>query len=90
MVRPALPPFSLEIVQAACSIFAHNPSSTFFGPLRKGLTSYLNYSKDPAAFLRLTRATVSIPGDDGYNYGYAPVEYLPDSQYEEFDLLHLH
>jgi len=34
-------------------------------------------AKDPAAFLRLVRATVAMRGDDGHNYGYRPVEYVP-------------
>lgn len=35
-------------------------------------------AKDLPAFLRLVRATVTIRGADGENYGFRPVEYVAD------------
>ena len=66
------------------------PQFNILRPIARGFYLLLErIAKDPAAFLRLIRATVSFPGDDGYNYGYVPVEYLPDYECEECDLLHL-
>lgn len=67
------------------------PHFNILRPIARGFNLLLErIAKDPAAFLRLVRVTVSIPGDDGYNYGYVPVEYVADSSCGDFNGLHLH
>jgi hypothetical protein len=55
------------------------PEFNILRPVAKGFYPLLErIAKDPAAFLRLVRATISLRGKDGDNYGYVAVEYVPD------------
>lgn len=55
------------------------PRFNILKPIAKDYQSLLDrIAKDPAAFLKLTRAFVTITGKDRENYGYVPVEYLPN------------
>jgi hypothetical protein len=54
------------------------PPFNILRPIAQGFDALLGrIAVDAAAFLRLVRATVSLRGPDGFNYGYVPVEYLP-------------
>jgi hypothetical protein len=62
----------------AGSVFFVTPQPWFniLRPIAKDFHALLNrIAVDPAAFLRLVRATVSLRGADGHNYGLVPVEY---------------
>lgn len=37
-------------------------------------------AKEPAAFLRMVRAYIPLAHQDGYNYGYSVISYLPDHE----------
>jgi hypothetical protein len=63
----------------AGSVFLVNPQPHFntLKPIAKTFSDFLNrITEDPAAFFKLTRAYVTISGEDQQNYGYVPVEYI--------------
>lgn len=50
-------------------------------PIAKSFNALLDrIAVDPAAFLRLVRAAVTLRGTDGKNYGLIPIEYRPGGQ----------
>jgi hypothetical protein len=56
------------------------PQFNILRPIAKGFQPLLDrIAKDLAAFLRLVRATVTLRGTDGDNYGFAPIEYLANA-----------
>jgi hypothetical protein len=62
----------------AGSVFFVTPQPWFniLRPIAKGFHALLNrIAEDVAAFLRLVRATVTLRGADGDNYGLVPIEY---------------
>jgi hypothetical protein len=62
----------------AGSVFFATPQPWFniLRPIAKGFNMLLErIAADPAAFLRLVRATVTRRGADGDNYGLVPIEY---------------
>jgi hypothetical protein len=62
----------------AGSVFFATPQPWFniLRPIAKGFNALLDRIADnPAAFLRLVRATVTLRGPDGDNYGLVPIEY---------------
>ncbi len=62
----------------AGSVFFATPQPWFniLRPIAKGFNALLDrIADDPAAFLRLVRATVALRGADGGNYGLVPIEY---------------
>ena len=65
------------------NIFLANPEPRFntLKPIAKTFTALLDrITKDPAAFLKLTRAYVTLVGKDKQNYGHVPVEYIDNKQ----------
>ena len=63
----------------AGNIFILMPEPRFnvLKPIAKGFNAFLDrIAKDPAAFLKLIRASVRINKDDGFRYGYVPIEYF--------------
>ncbi|ASU32111.1 hypothetical protein [Mucilaginibacter xinganensis] len=66
----------------AGNIFLLEPQPHFntLKPIAKTFNGFLErIAKDPAAFFRLTRAYVTIIGQDGNNFGYVPLQYIHDS-----------
>jgi hypothetical protein len=62
----------------AGSVFFATPQPWFNirRPIAKGFNALLDrIARDVATFLRLVRATVSLRGADGDNYGFVPIEY---------------
>jgi hypothetical protein len=62
----------------AGSVFFATPQPWFniLRPVAKGFNALLvRIAGDPAAFLRLVRATVNLRGDDGFAYGFVPIVY---------------
>lgn len=54
------------------------PEFNILRPIANSFSALLDrMAQDIPAFLRLVRARVSLRGLDGWNYGLAPVEYLP-------------
>jgi len=75
---PSCLTFFLEGENAG-SVFLLNPQPHFntLKPIAKTFNGFLErVAKDPAAFLKLTRAYVTIIGQDGNNFGYVPLQYL--------------
>lgn len=63
----------------AGNIFLLQPEPKFnvLKPIAKGYNAFLGRIADnPAAFLKLIRASVRINKDDGFRYGYVPIEYF--------------
>ena len=61
-------------------LVAPQPHFNILKPVAKSFNLFLQrIAKEPAAFLRLTKAYVSIRKTDGYDYGHVPMEYLSDS-----------
>jgi hypothetical protein len=63
----------------AGNIFLVNPEPRFntSKPIARTFTALLDrIAKDPADFFRLTRAYVTMPGNNKQNYGHLPVEYF--------------
>jgi hypothetical protein len=63
----------------AGSVFLLNPQPHFniLKPIAKTFNSFLDrVAKDPAAFFKLTRAYVTIIGQDGQRFGYVPLQYV--------------
>lgn len=59
------------------------PSFNILKPIAKTFNIFLDkMANDPAAFLRLIRAYVTMKGTDGQRYGFVPIEYLgnPDTK----------
>lgn len=53
------------------------PEFNILKPIAKGFNNFLDrIAKEPAEFLKLTRACVLIQKPDGFNYGYVPVKYF--------------
>jgi hypothetical protein len=66
--------------EQAGSVFFATPQPWFniLRPMAKGFNALLDrIAEDPAAFLRFVRATVTLRGADGDNYGLVPIEYRP-------------
>ena len=60
---------------------APQPRFNILRPIAKSFNSFLErIAIDVARFLRLVRATVTIRGEDGSNYGFTPIEYLSDGR----------
>jgi hypothetical protein len=69
----------------AGGVFFATPQPWFniLRPIAKGFNALLDrIAQDPAAFLRLTRATVVLQGADGDNYGLVPGEYRPGGAHQ--------
>ena len=65
------------------SVFLLNPEPKFntLKPIAKTFNALLDrIAKDPAAFLKLTRAYVTLIGKDNQNYGHVPIEYIDNKQ----------
>lgn len=64
---------------AGCVFFVTpQPWFNILRPIAKGFNALLDrIANDIPAFLRLVRATVTLRGIDGYNYGMTAVEYRP-------------
>jgi hypothetical protein len=61
-------------------LVAPQPAFNILKPIAKTFNLFLDrVAKDPAAFLRLVRSYVRIRGADGQHYGFAPVEYIGNS-----------
>lgn len=59
------------------------PEFNILRPIAPGFYTLLKrIADDIAAFLRLVRATVTLKGMDGQNYGLRPIEYFPDCKSE--------
>jgi hypothetical protein len=57
---------------------APQPRFNNLRPIAKGFFALLErVGRDPAAFMRLVRATVTLRGKDGDNYGLVPIDYAP-------------
>lgn len=62
----------------AGSVFFATPQPWFniLRPIAKGFNAlFERIAKDPAAFMRLVHATVTLRGVDGENYGLVPIDY---------------
>ncbi len=63
---------------------APEPSFDILKPIAKTFDIFLDrVAKDPAAFLRLIRAYVTMKGADGQHYGFIPVEYSDNADTKE-------
>jgi hypothetical protein len=63
----------------AGNIFLLNPQPHFniLKPISKTFVDFLDrIAKDPAAFFKLTKAYITIVGQDGQNFGYSPIAYV--------------
>ncbi len=78
---PACLTIFLEGENAGCVfLVAPQPAFNILRPIAKGFQPLLDrIAKDLPAFLRLVRATVSLRGKDGSNYGFQPVGYLANT-----------
>jgi hypothetical protein len=81
---PAFLAIFLEGENAGCIFYVTpQPHFNILKPIAKSFELLLErIGKDPAAFLRLVRAYTTVKRDDGQNYGFNAVAYIPEFEGE--------
>lgn len=79
---PACLTIFLDGENAGCVYYVTpQPAFNILRPIAKGFQPLLHQiAKDLPAFLRLVRATVSLRGQDGENYGFMPIDYIANAE----------